>query len=73
MKPPEPRRVIAGINLPLRMPLSFTLLVLLLLDRIRPAEWIWAVVGMLVLLTWGLWLWDVFHRESVDLLSNRKD
>jgi hypothetical protein len=66
-KKTEKREVFAVRNLPGRMPLGITLLLWLLLDRLQPKGWVWGAVSVLVVMLWGMWIWDVTTRDEVPL------
>lgn len=63
----EPRRVLSGTCLPVRMPLVFSILLWLLLDRFAVPGWAWGIAGTLVLFIWIIWVWDVATRDNVEL------
>lgn len=70
------RRVLAGENLPFRMPLWPTVTLWLVLDRLHAAGWVWGLAGLFLLLYWGVWINDVHSREPVtldDLTRNHKE
>jgi hypothetical protein len=66
------RRVISYANLPMSVPLSPTLLMALVLDRVVAPGWVWGAVGVLMALVWAIWLHDVLTRVNTDILSTRK-
>jgi hypothetical protein len=67
------RRTISPANLPMRPPLWITVMLWLLLDRVHASAFVWGVVGVLVLLAWIVWIYDMSTREDVDLLTNRRN
>jgi hypothetical protein len=62
------RRVISRKNLPTRMPLMGTFVYFLMLDRVHAASWVWGAFGVLVIIGWIAWLFDLCSRTDVDLL-----
>lgn len=67
----EPRRVLHGACLPLRMPLAMTILLWLLLDRFHVPGWAWGIAGTLVLFIWVCWVWDVATRANINVDLNQ--
>ena len=60
-------KVIAGKNLPIRLPITLSILLWLLLDRLGAPSWVWGVVGTLLAIVWIVAIYAVFTQESVEL------
>ena len=65
------RTVVSWKNLPMRMPLMFTAVCYLLLDRLAAPGWVWGVVGTLVIAMWLTWIADVIQRDGVELFKDK--
>lgn len=61
------KKVIAAKNLPMRLPISLSILLWLLLDRLAAASWAWGCVGTLLAIIWIVAIYEVFTQESVEL------
>ncbi len=61
------KTVIAWKNLPMRMPLGFTALWALVLDRLSAPGWAWGAFGVFVLLVWIVWIIDIVQREHREI------
>jgi hypothetical protein len=61
------KKVIAFKSLPMRPPISLSILLWLLLDRLNAPVWVWSVVGTLLGIVWIISLHEVFTQELVDL------
>lgn len=67
------RRVIAGKNFPARAPLLLSLVAWLVLDRLGAPQWMFGVVGTVLVILWIVWLWDVTTRIDVDVIKARDE
>lgn len=65
------RRVISQNVLPMRIPLEFTLVGWLFLDRLQAPGFIWGPWICFSVLLWAVWLHDAITRESIDPFINR--
>lgn len=65
------RTVVSWKNLPTRMPLIFTAVCWLLLDRFDSPGWVWGVVGTLVVALWFVWIADVLQRDDAELFKDK--
>jgi len=60
-------KVIAFKNFPARPPISLSILLWLLLDRLAAPSWVWGVVGTLLAIIWALSLYSICTQELVEL------
>lgn len=60
---------ISSNNLPIRSPISFTLLLYLVFDKWNVPEWIYGAVGFLLLLWFIGWIINVVKSRSVDIFE----
>lgn len=67
------KTVISFKNLPMRMPLSFTALWALVLDRLNAPGYVWGAVGVLMLAIWFAWIHDVIQREEREIWFSGED
>lgn len=51
----------------MRMPLSFTALWALVLDRLNAPGYVWGAAGLFIVLVWIVWIIDVVQREQRDI------
>ena len=56
-------------NLPHTLPVNFTLMMWLLLDRFQAPGWVWGVVGTVVVLAWIGTIALIWNSKSVDLTA----
>lgn len=61
------KKVIAGKNLPMRLPIGLSILLWLLLDRLGAPSWAWGCVGTMLAIIWAVSIYAVFTQESVEL------
>jgi hypothetical protein len=64
-------KVIAEKNLPVRMPLQFSLICYLLLDKFHAEGWVWGVVGTILALYWFAYIYGLATQEYVDLFEKK--
>jgi hypothetical protein len=67
----ETQKVITRKNLPSSLPLPFTMLVYLYLDRFNPAEWVWGVVATVLVIIWLSVLYSIATENRVDIFSGK--
>ncbi len=67
------RFVILPKNMPARLPVWSTAVVWLLLDRLKPPEWVWGAVGFLMLTIWLILIYAVCTQETVDLFKDQDE
>lgn len=61
------KRVIAYDNLPARLPIWVSVTTWLLLDRFKPAGWVWGVVGTIFVFAWIICIIDVCREKRIKL------
>lgn len=66
------RLVVSPINLPIRAPISFTGVCLLILDRYQAPPWMWWTVSILLGLLWLGFLSSFLNQHPVDILTREK-
>ena len=64
-------KVVANKNLPVPMPLQFSLICYLLLDKFQAAGWVWGAVGVILALLWIVYFIAIFSTEQVDLFKGK--
>lgn len=64
-------KVIAGNNLPMRLPLWPSCIIYLLLDRFQPPSWVWGATITLMALVWIICIYAIWNQESVDILKGK--
>lgn len=64
-------KVISRKNLPTRLPVLFTLVVWLLLDRFDPAGWVHGAVWAVVVLLWVACIFQLAKEREVDVFRER--
>ena len=64
-------KVVANKNLPVPMPLQFSLICYLLLDKFQAAGWAWGAVGVILALLWIVYFIAIFSTEQVDLFKGK--
>ncbi len=65
------RRVIKASNLPVRLPLTSTVVAYLLLERLNAVWWVWLVVAWLYGLYWLGTLVALIAQRPVDMFEER--
>ena len=63
------RKVIKHTNLPTRSPIISTLVFILALDYWNAPEWSWGVLGVLLVILWGNYLYWLFNEEEQDIMA----
>jgi len=63
------RKVIKRNNLPIRPPLTITLVMYLLLEHFNAPGWAWGIVGTILGILWIGGILDIFNEEDIDLLN----
>ena len=66
------KKVIKRDNLPTRLPVLFTLVVWLLLDRFDPDGWVHGAVWAVVVLLWVGSVVALVREQDVDIFGGRK-
>ena len=66
------RKVIAYKNLPAKLPLTQTLLVLLILDKYNAPQWVWGVVITIYSLLWILSIVSIANEKLYDLFDDNQ-
>jgi len=61
------KKVISYKNLPTKFPLNQTLLYTMSLFFFDAPQWLFGVVGVIILLLWGSWVYYIFNYEDVDI------
>jgi hypothetical protein len=61
------QKVVSNKNLPTRLPITLSIWVWLLLDRLKAASWVWGVVGTLVVILWAAAIFGIIHEDRTDL------
>jgi len=61
------KKVISYKNLPTRFPLQSTILYVMALFYFNAPQWLFGVVGVLLVLMWATWVYSVFEKEKVDV------
>ena len=69
---PDMRKV-SYKNLPVSMPVSFTLTILLGLDHFHAPGWVWGVAGTLLVVVWVILLYLKMQQEQIDVFEKRDD
>lgn len=62
-------KVIATKNLPMPMPLQFSLICYLLLDKFQAAGWVWGVVCTVLAFVWFAYFYALATHEYIDLFE----
>ncbi len=57
-------------NTPPKLPLSYTLLTYLLLDRFNAPEWLWGSFGVLFAIVWVIQIIDIWNCERIDIFES---
>ena len=57
-------------NMPNRMPLILTLVSFLSMDHWGAPEWLYGMVGLLLIIFWISFFYSILTSESVDIFSN---
>lgn len=63
------RKVISHENMPARLPIFWTALCWLVLDRVGAPGWAWGVAGTLLVLAWIVQAIDIFRSEPVEIIK----
>lgn len=63
----KPNRVIALKSIQPRFPLMPTLTMWMLLDYTKADGWIWGVVGTMLVILWGGWIYRFFTDEVYEI------
>lgn len=63
------RQVISVKNLPTRLPVTFTMVLGLLLDRYDAPGWMWGAAGAILLLIWVVAVIGKVYENSVEVLK----
>jgi hypothetical protein len=71
----KPRKVLHGTQLPTKLPITFTIVAWLLMDRVHASGWVWGVMGTLIGILWILSVIAVATQTSTKLreLSDDSD
>ena len=67
------RNVIKSSNLRLRSPVMSGLIIYMALDKWNAPEWLWGVLGLLVLMWIITFIIDMFNTTEIDLFADDKD
>lgn len=62
-------KVIKRVNLPANLPLTFTAIVYLLLDKFNATEWIWGASGIILLILWIASIIALFMQDNIDIFD----
>lgn len=63
-------KVIKRTNLPARLPLFETLIVITVMDYWNAPQWLWGVIGVLLFVVWICSLIIIFRQKGVDIFSD---
>lgn len=63
-------KVIKRTNLPARLPLFETLIVITVMDYWNAPQWLWGVIGVLLFVVWICSLIMIFRQKGVDIFSD---
>lgn len=63
------RKVISPKSLPTRLPVTFTMVLGLLLDRYDAPGWVWGATGAIMLLIWVAAAIGKVYEDSVEVLK----
>ena len=66
-------RVIDPKELPAKLPVAFTLAVVLSLDKFCAPEWLSGIIGFILVLRWISQIQKLWRQESVSVLPTKKD
>ena len=67
------RIVISGNNLPIKFPLTFTLVLYLCLDKWAAPEWLWGIAITIMTILWAV-IWGLQKKEDrIDLFQKDDD
>lgn len=61
--------VISRKNLPVKFPVSSTVIAFLLLDKFNAAGWVWGAFGVLFFIIWACAIFLLVTEEDVDILK----
>jgi len=67
----QKKNVLANNSLPTRLPIQFTAIVYLLLDKFQAVEWVWGAAGVFVVLLWIGAIIAMSNEEHIDLLNKK--
>ncbi len=67
------RQVVSGQQLPTRLPITGTLVVGLLLDRLQAPGWLCGAAGVLAVLFWAIVIYCRRHETQVRLRCLERD
>jgi len=62
-------KVIAGKNLPAKLPIALSVALWLLMDRYHAPGWLWGVVGTVMAIYWILEIVGICTQEPVDMFD----
>lgn len=63
------RKVLSRNSLPSYIPVQFTAIVYLLLDKFNAVEWVWGAAGFFVVLLWIGAIYTILTEDQIDLLN----
>lgn len=64
------RKVIDADNLPIRLPITKTAVIYLLLDHIDAHEWLWGALGVIVIAMWATAIYFIRTQKRVNIFEN---
>ena len=65
------KKVISRGNLPVSSPIQLTVLVILAMDYWDGAQWVWGVVGSLLVLLWISFIISFWQHDHTDIFEDK--
>ena len=62
-------KVIKRVNSPAKLPLTFTAVAYLLLDKFNVTEWVWGAAGIILLIMWIGSITALFMQDCIDIFD----
>ena len=57
-------------NTPSKAPITFSLVLYLCMDKWNAPEWLWGVVGVIMIIIWIVILIDIYNDVRIDLFED---
>lgn len=65
-------QVIKPDNLPTKLPLTLTIALYLLIDKLNSPQWIWGMFWTLTVILWACSIYRMWVEEQVEIFKNEK-
>jgi hypothetical protein len=66
-------KVISPKNLPVQLPIKSTIVLWLLLDRLKVPQWVWGCMGALTVILWAALIVILVAQQDTDIFSDKKE